>query len=239
MADPLLRIVAADWDAALADLGVTWGATAVVVGADVDVLAESFLLADSPPLVASTREVAILGDVPDGVTAADATPTHVPLPDSSAHVVIAVHAWSGPGGIAPVVREATRLVRRNGSIILAEIDLPRLAASTPRQYASVLLRLAYPAAAEALRARSTLHSHLETELVRSGASRVATERFDLTRGVFADRAAHAEAVASGLWRGSVECSPAELEQLGELVLSLGGKGPVTDSEPWVLVRGVA
>lgn len=239
MADPLLRVVAAEWDEALANLDVAWGPTVVVVGADVDILAESLLLADTPPLVASTGRVAILGDVPDGVTIADATPTAVPLPDSSAHVVIAVHAWPGPGGVPAVVREATRLVRRNGSIVLAEIDLPRLAASTPRQYPSALMRIAYPAATAALRARSTLHSHLEIELVRSGATSIAPERFDVTRGVFADRPAHAEAVASGLWRGSVECTPAQLDQLGELVLALGGRGPVIDREPWVLVRGVA
>ena len=73
--------------------------------------------------------------------------------------------------------------------------------------------------------------------MRIGATNVATERFDLTRGAFTDRAEHADAVAAGLWRGTVGCSDAELAELGELVLALGGVGPVVDVEPWVLVSG--
>ena len=68
---------------------------------------------------------------------------------------------------------------------------------------------------------------------------VSTARFDLTRGIFANRREHQEAVAAGLWRGTAQCTVEEREALGELVLALDGDGPVTDTEPWVLTRGVA
>ena len=239
MAENLLQTIADEWDEALAGLGVSWGRTAVVVGANADVLAESLLLADSPPLVAATTDVAILGDVPPDTEPTDATPSRVPLPDSSVDVVVAAHAWDGPAGVAAVAAEANRLARPGSSIVLAELDLPLLVGSNPRQYPAALLRLAMPGLASELERRSALHMHLETELIRVSAMTVATARFDLTRGIFADRREHQDAVAAGLWRGTAYCSVEEREALGELVLALGGEGPVTDTEPWVLTRGVA
>jgi len=239
MADIVLQTVAEEWDKALATLGVVWGPTAVVVGPGADALAESLLLADSPPLVAATSEVAILGEVPDDVEATGASPEGVPLPDSSVDVVIAAHAWAGPAGVPAVAAEANRLVRRGGFIVLAELDFPRLAGSSAFQYPAALLRIARPDVTAMLQRWSALHSHLEIELIRLGVATVATDRFDLTRGVYADRREHQAAVAGGLWRGTAGMPIAERERLGELVLELGGDGPVTDREPWVLVRGVA
>ena len=239
MADVLHRTVADEWNWALASLDVVWGPTAVVMGAEAEILAERLLLADSPPIVAAAGEVAILGDVPAAMIGANATPDAVPLPDSTVATVIASHAWESPAGIERVVKDANRLVERGGAIVLAELDLPRLGRSSPLQYASALLPLALPDVAAGLRARSALHSHLELELVRKGTAHVVAERFDLTRGLFDDRAEHAAAVAAGLWRGTAACSSGELERLGEVVLESGGQGPVTDREPWVLVRGIA
>ena len=121
--------------------------------------------------------------------------------------------------------------------MLAELDIPKLTRSTPRQYSSVLVRHIAPEAASALAATCVKHSDLEIEMTRAGFAGVVTDRIDFARGLFADRAAHAAAVAGGLWRGTVGLSEGERADLATAVLGLGGTGAVVDREPWVLVRG--
>jgi SAM-dependent methyltransferase len=236
MPDTLLRAVAAEWDDALAELGVRWGRTTVVLAPDADVLAEALLLAGSPPVVASSPAMALLGEIPDGAEVRDDAPGEVVLPGDSVDLLVAVHAWQGVPGIAPVVREAARVLRPGGIGVLAAPDRPRLVASHPRQYAAALTGMAGAAVAPV---RPVLHSDLEIELVRAGFREVASTRVDFTRGIFANPAEHAAAVAQGLWRGTADLPQPARDRLGELVLALEVSGPVVDREPWVLVRGVA
>ncbi len=232
-----LRSAAADWDAVLDRLGVDWGERAVILGPGADAIAERFLLAGSPPLVASGDTVAVLGGEPPDDDIARATPRSVPLAAGEADVVLAVHAWDGPPTLSAVVSEARRLVRPGGSVMLAELDVAALEASTARQYPMVALRLVAPDAAAALAASCLSRSLLEIELVRAGFAAVGSERVDLTRGGFASRADHAAAVTAGLWRGTATLPADVRERLGAVALALGDGGAVVDCEPWVLVRG--
>lgn len=162
-----------------------------MLGPDSALIAESLLLADSSPLAAVRPLVAILGGDPVPGDLDRAHPAAVPLETGSVSVVIAVHAWQGRADPAGVVAEAQRLVVAGGSVILAELNTPKLARSTPRQYSSVLVRHIALEAAASLAAICVKHSDLEIEMTRAGLERVMTDHVDLARGLFADRAGHA------------------------------------------------
>ena len=122
--------------------------------------------------------------------------------------------------------------------MLAELDVPKLARSTPQHYSSVLVRHIAPEAASTVAATCVRHSDLEMELTRAGFEGVMTDRIDFARALFADRAAQAAAVAEGLWRGTEGLAEGERSDLAAAVLRLADTGVVVDREPWVLVRGL-
>lgn len=238
MAESRLETSAAEWDAALGYLGVRWGRRAAVVGANAGPVAEALLLAPSPPILDSNDQVAILGHEALEFDVAAATPAAVPLPDASLDLVVVVHAWEGPADLPIVGAEAARLVAPGGAVVFAELDNAVLWASNPRQYASALLALLYPEVVDRVVASCVSRPDLEVAANRLRLTSVASERVDVTRGIFPDPRAHAGAIRSGLWRGSQWLDGAALDRLASITAGIDQPLPRADREPWMIVRGL-
>lgn len=228
---------AAEWDAALRRLGVSWGSVVVVLGRGADVVADQLLLADSPPLRAASPDVAVLSVSDLAGWASESQSESVPLPDGSADLVIAVHAWNGSAGVPDVVHRAHRLLRNSGTLVLAELDVDRLVDSTPRHYPASSIWLAAPALGARIEAGCVSSVDLAMEAIRAGLADVTVDQFDRTRGVFTSAKSHRASVLGGLWHGTATAPTEELNAAADVVSAVSWEPELVDREPWVLVSG--
>ena len=64
MGDMLTRFGPAEWTSVLADVGLDWGSTAVIVGDHALDVAGAYLRAGAPPLVLESPDLAVLSKGP-------------------------------------------------------------------------------------------------------------------------------------------------------------------------------
>jgi len=225
----------AAWRDTIASLGTGAAGELLVAGP------YAYVLADELPVPTADEGggLAVLG--PKGFPiGAGASPLATGLPDTSVDSAVVLSAWSAVSGIGPVVAEMVRVVRPGGRVWLGEPALDVLTRSMPATYRAGLLYRAHLGVAARVRAAATRSGDLGVEMVRHRLRDVSVLESDLPVAVFATPAEGVEAVRSGIWPGTEQLNPVELDDLLDDVrasLQTRVRFPVIEYQPWTLVRG--
>lgn len=223
------------WSASFETLDIPTGSRVLLAGPDVEGLA----LEIGAPISQASFDLVMLGsgapEVPDQATAAATG-----LGDGVVDVAVMLSAWDGPVQLAVMVREAVRVVRPGGLVILGEPDASALD-SAPAVFRSALLYQRFPEIAVRQAERTLPGSAIGVEAVRAGLNPVTLDPLAVPIAVLADVDSYVEAVRSGLWPGSDLLDDVALDGLlRELRMSLSEptRFPVVDYQPWWVARGV-
>lgn len=220
------------WETKLAEIGLD--ATSVLIGGP---LADR--IGDAVP-IAIADEVAslvVLGDGP--VLPDDATVTATGLPDASVGSVVMLAAWERPTDIAPVVREARRIVVSGGSVWLGRRNVDGMVQTTPATLRAALLYARHPD-----RIRDLLEDEAvaptEMALLRGRITSIESWDHLLPVDAFSDAASYRSAVLDGMWFGIDRIDDDERAAvLAALDDSLAdAEFPVVEYQPWTLAHGV-
>jgi len=221
------------WITTMSGLGAVAGEDTLLVGPHAEVLADQL----PGPTGGTAPGMATLGvgPVPDG-----ATPTATGFEGGSFDAAVVLSAWETPAGIGPVLEEATRVVRSNGTVWIGDIDAKALTASMPaaRLY-GLFYRSNQPGAAN-VRFRYRSADVLGVDAVRAGLRDVTETKADLPVAVIESAADGVEAVRSGIWPGTEAVDPASLDRLLEQTdraLQPPTRFPIVLTLPWIIVRG--
>jgi hypothetical protein len=214
------------WAKVLSDLGVTDARNAVVVGPAAGRVVAALRRSAGPTAV----EVDIAALTTPGAVGGVAP--------ASVDLVILLHAWDGRRTLEPVARRALDWIRVGGTLVLGDLDLDPLVASTPRTYPSALLYRTSPDVTAGLRRRTAPPLELEAAIIRAGTGEKRMATFDWPVAVHQDRSALRSAVASGAWRGTDLLSQEAHAVLLDTVSALSVYAwPLVECEPWYVAAG--
>lgn len=221
------------WMSTMTSLGAAERGNTVLVGPHVEVLADQL----PGPTGGGAAGVATLGvgPVPDG-----AEPTATGFDAGSFDAAVVLSAWETPAGVDPVVEEAMRVVRSDGTVWIGDIDAKALTASMPAARLYGLFYRGDPPAAAAARFRFRTAGVLGVDAVRAGLRNVTETKADLPVAVVGSAAEGVEAVRSGIWPGTDALGPASLDRLLEQTdasLQPPARFPMVLTLPWIIVRG--
>lgn len=237
----LTRTVSSEWSGLLATLDVQWDGTTVVTGTGAESIADAIQRAGARPIAGSGESVAVCSSS-GAFDLTDATSAATGLDDDVADLVIVSHGWTGPSTVGPALGEARRIARPGAPVIACELDFGRILRSRPAQYLSSLLYRARPDVAAAVAARHIDPAILEISMVRAGLRASQVTRFERTVRLAPLDEYLADVSVRG-WRGAelvdAADSDAIVASVEEIAPRLARQGIVTETEPWVVVRGRA
>lgn len=225
----------AAWRDTIVSLGTGAASEVLVAGPYAHALADELPV----PTADEGGGLAVLG--PEGFPIeSGASPLATGLPDASVDSAVVLSAWPSVAGIVPVVAEMVRVVRPGGRVWLGEPALDVLTRSMPATYRAGLLYQTHPGVAARVRAAAARSGDLGVEMVRHRLRDVTVVESDLPVAVFANAAEGVEAVRSGIWPGTEQLNPVELDELLDDVrasLQHRVRFPVIEYQPWTLARG--
>lgn len=221
------------WISTLDGLGAAGGGDTLLVGPHAEVLADQL----PGPTGGTAVGVATLGTgpVPEG-----AAPTATGFDADTFDSAVVLSAWKTPAGIGPVLEEAVRVVRPDGTVWVGDIDAKALTSSMPAARRYGLLYRNDPRAATDARLQFRSAGVLGVDAVRAGLRGVTETKADLPVAVIESAADGVEAVRSGIWPGTRNLDPASLDRLLERTdqsLQPPTRFPVVLTLPWIIVRG--
>ncbi len=221
------------WISTMMGLGAAEGEDTLLVGPHAEILADQL----PGPTGGTAPGVATLGvgPVPDG-----ATPTASGFETGSFDSAVVLSAWKTPAGVDPVVEEAMRVVRSDGTVWIGDIDAKALTSSMPAARLYGLFYRNEPRAAAEARFRYRTTDALGVDAVRAGLRNVTETKADLPVAVIESAADGVEAVRSGIWPGTNALDPASLDRLLEWTdasLQPPARFPIVLTLPWIIVRG--
>lgn len=223
-------------------LGASWGGVVVVGGEDALAFAEAAQAGGGPPLASGIARLAVLATEPPAGAGDGSNPRATGLPDGCADTVVLRHAWDGPAQLADAAAEARRLLRPAGRVVLADWDLERVLASSPRTYPDAFFYAALPAVAAALEASLAFGLDLPLALGRARFTGIATGDVDEEVATFASPDRYLAWLRERGFRGMHHAEPAGLDAvdgaLADLVRQVAPRGEVTHREPWRVAVGV-
>lgn len=223
------------WTASLEALDIPTGSRVLLAGPDVEGLA----LEIGAPISQSSLDLVMLGSGAPAVSD-EATAEATGLGDGVVDAAVLLSPWDGPVALSLMVREAVRVVRAGGLVILGEPDASALDAA-PTTFRSALLYRRFPAVAERQAERTLPASAIGVEAVRAGLNPVTLDPLAVPIAVLADADSYLEAVRAGLWPGSELLDDVQLDALlVELRVSLTEptRFPMVDYQPWWVARGI-
>lgn len=166
-------------------------------------------------------------------------PTDDP-PDDTVDSVVLLHAWPSPDQVDLAAKTAVGWLRPGGWLVLADLDIERLAGAPPTIYPSATLYRTFPAVQARLRQRCASAIGLVTAAVRAGLDGKASSSVDRPVGVYASRSELRAAIEFGAWRGLEHLSREEYAELLAAVTAVDvAAWPLLDTEPWMIVAGAA
>lgn len=223
------------WSASLETLDIPAGSRVLLAGPDVEGLA----LEIGVPIAQASHDLVMLGSGAPAV-ADTATAAETGLASGAVDAVVFLSPWDGFVALAAMVREAVRVVRSGGVVILGEPDASALDAA-PAAFRSALLYRRHPHVAQRLAESTVPASAMGVEAVRAGLNPVTLDPLGVPIAVLPDVDSYVEAVRGGLWPGTEQLDDAALDALlGELRASLAEptRFPQVDVQPWWVARGV-
>lgn len=176
-----------------------------------------------------------------GATLSDwASVTATGLDDDSLDLVMFRDAFGSLNRLAPVLREAYRILKPGGGVMITELDAETLLESQPQKYPQVLLSRMYPHVGEYLLRRHPRPMDIAIGLVKTGFKDGDEYRLDVPLGHFRDYQTYVDSVAVEGWRGMDQITPEQrtalLEQLAELMETVAPAGEFDDLEPITVAR---
>jgi hypothetical protein len=175
------------------------------------------------------------GPVPEG-----ATPIASGFDAGSFDSAVVLSAWETPADVGPVVEEAMRVVRSDGTVWLGDIDAKALTGSMPAARRYGLFYRSDPQVSAAARLRFRSADVLGVDAVRAGLRDVTESKSDLPVAVVESAADGVEAVRSGIWPGTEALDGASLDRLLERAdasFQPPTRFPIVLTLPWIIVRG--
>ncbi|HHC07383.1 MAG TPA: hypothetical protein ENK55_01505 [Actinobacteria bacterium] len=223
------------WRTLFEELGIPSDGTVLLVGPP----EESFAEMPAIPVLPGGHGMAVLGPPLDRRIPDDATAVATGLDDDAVDAVFMLSAWGDPALMGQVAREAVRITRPGGTVVLGDVDAAVLTESSPAAYRAALLYETYPWVGDRIRDAHAHEAMLGIELLRAGIHPVQADQRDLPMGYFDDADAYEAAVARGLWPGVLLLDEADRGRLlAELRRSLvDARFPVADVQPWMLAHG--
>jgi SAM-dependent methyltransferase len=198
---------------------------------DVDLPVGSGKRFDTGRLVLVTRGEA----PPEGATVTDTG-----LEDDSLDLVVFRDAGGSAIRLVRGLREAYRILKPGGGLMLTEFDAETLLDSRPQRYPQLLLSTMYPRVGVYLRHRHPRQMDIGMALVKAGFKDADMYQLDFPLGHFSDYQTYADSVAVEGWRGMDELTPAErqalLDQLPDLMKAVAPAGEFDDVEPVTVAR---
>jgi len=170
----------------------------------------------------------------------DARADSTGLADNQLDLVLLRDAFGSIMSLGPVMREAFRILKPGGGVMITEFDADTMLDSRPQQYPQKLLSDLHPQVAGYLRQRHPRPMDIAMALVSAGFKDGDAYILDFPLGHFTDYQIYADSVAAGAWRGldqvSGEDRQAVLDQLPSLMRSVAPTGDFFDAEPISVAR---
>jgi SAM-dependent methyltransferase len=170
----------------------------------------------------------------------DATAAATGLDNDRLDLVVLRDAAGSAGHLDRAIKEAYRILKPGGGLLLTEFDAATLLAARPQHYPQLLLSNLYPQVAEYLRRRYPRQTEIAMALVKTGFRDGDSYPLDFPLGHFRDYQTYADSVAVEGWRGMDQISAEErdylLEQLPTLMKSVAPAGEFFDLEPVTVAR---
>ena len=171
---------------------------------------------------------------------ADASAESTGLADNQLDMVLLRDAFGSVTRLSRVLREAYRILKPGGGVMITEFDAETLLQSRPQQYPQRLLSELHPAVGRYLQSRHPRPMDIAMSLVSSGFKEGDAYTLDFPLGHFTDYQTYADSVAANGWRGMDQIEEADrralLNDLPALMRSIAPAGEFFDVEPVGVAR---
>ncbi|MDP8958785.1 MAG: class I SAM-dependent methyltransferase [Actinomycetota bacterium] len=241
MAERSIRQDAAGWVGILRDLGLKWGEATLVMGEGAELLAESYQRAGSPPVAHQRPGYLVLARERQGDRLDQVGPLATGLANDSLDLVVMRHAVPKQAMLARALREAYRVLKPGGGVLVSDVDVNAMIDSTTHRYPSRLQYTVVPDVLPLEMARHVASADLSVEVVRASFKDVDAYDVDQEFGEFDDPDAYWEFVRERGWRSFDLMTEAQVEMvlstLRRLLPRLASTRGLVEREPWHVTRG--
>ncbi len=160
------------------------------------------------------------------------------LPQGTVGAVVVRRLWTNAADLAAVFRDAVRVVRSGGTVVIGDVDVHRLSTAVPGRYPSQMVLRMIPDAYRRLAETSAEAHELAIEAIRTRLQDVTLTEVDETFGTFDDPDDQLRFIREGGWPvlGVVD-DPAAVERTIAAYRSTRPRGPVVEREPWIYASG--
>lgn len=176
------------------------------------------------------------GDAPP----ADASAESTGLSDNQLDLVLLRDAFGSVRRLSRVLREAYRILKPGGGVMITEFDAETLLEARPQQYPQRLLSELHPEVGEYLQRHHPRAMDVAMSLVSTGFRDGEAYTLDFPLGHFTDYQTYSDWVATNGWRGMDQIAEADrqalLDGLPKLMRSIAPAGEFFDVEPVGITR---